>query len=152
MPMTPSQYAQTAPHHTVYGCLYPRDAPGEGPLQTARREAVKETGLNLGPATPRLLLTHFLHAGPRQPLNKRGVVFDGSRLTADQLGRIRLDPTEDGMWAVHGLASWQELRASRAFVRLDAIERARRGEAPTSLSTAHLRVGVHQMRLDPGAE
>lgn len=25
MPMTPSQYARTVPHHTVYGCLYVRD-------------------------------------------------------------------------------------------------------------------------------
>lgn len=25
MPMTPFQYAQTVPHHTVYGCLYVRD-------------------------------------------------------------------------------------------------------------------------------
>jgi ASC-1-like (ASCH) protein len=26
MPMTPTQYAQTLPHHTVYACLYIRDA------------------------------------------------------------------------------------------------------------------------------
>ncbi|MFE0353323.1 NUDIX domain-containing protein [Streptomyces nigra] len=89
MPMTPTQYAQTVPHHTVYGCLYIRDehdrpvqlrsvygsrlwqfpggnldAAGEDPLQTARREAVEETGLELDRKTPKLLLTHFLHAGP----------------------------------------------------------------------------------------
>ncbi|WP_455355431.1 NUDIX domain-containing protein [Streptomyces sp. SYSU K217416] len=160
MPMTAQEYAQTVPHHTVYGCLYIRDehdrpvqlrsvygsrlwqfpggnldAPGEDPLQTARREAVEETGLDLTQETPTLLLTHFLHAGPRQPLNKVGLIFDGGRLTAEQLGRIRLDPAEHDMWAVHDLATWQELMAPRAFDRLDAIERARRGDGPTFLIT-----------------
>ncbi|MFH9612897.1 NUDIX domain-containing protein [Streptomyces pratensis] len=160
MPMTADAYAQTVPHHTVYGCLYIRDehdrpiqlrsvygsrlwqfpggnldAPGEDPLQTARRETVEETGLELVLNTPKLLLTHFLHAGPRQPLNKVGLIFDGGRLTADQLGRIRLDPAEHDMWAVHDLATWQELMASRAFARLDATELARRGEGPAYLIT-----------------
>ncbi|MGW8744103.1 NUDIX domain-containing protein [Streptomyces sp. NPDC055794] len=160
LPMTARDYAQTVPHHTVYGCLYIRDAhdrpiqlrsvygsrlwqfpggsldaPGEDPLQTARREAVEETGLDLAQEAPPLLLTHFLHAGPRRPLNKVGLVFDGGRLTAEQLGRIRLDPTEHDMWAVHDLATWQELMAPGAFARLDAIERARRGEGPAYLIT-----------------
>jgi 8-oxo-dGTP pyrophosphatase MutT (NUDIX family) len=160
MPMTPAQYAQTVPHHTVYGCLYIRDehdrpvqlrsvygsrlwqfpggnldAQGEDPLQTARREAVEETGLELGLDTPKLLLTHFLHAGPRLPLNKVGLIFDGGRLTAEQLGRIRLDPAEHDMWAVHDLATWHRLMAPRAFARLDAIEQARRGEGPAYLTT-----------------
>ncbi|MEU9190139.1 NUDIX domain-containing protein [Streptomyces sp. NPDC048484] len=160
MPMTPSQYAQTVPHHTVYGCLYIRDehdrpvqlrsvygsrlwqfpggnldTQGEDPLQTARRETVEETGLELGLKAPRLLMTHFLHAGPRMPLNKVGLIFDGGRLTPDQLSRIRLDPAEHDMWAVHDLAGWQELMAPRAFARLDAVERARRGEGPAYLVT-----------------
>ncbi|MEW2163763.1 NUDIX domain-containing protein [Streptomyces sp. NPDC007084] len=159
-PMTPMRYAQTVPHHTVYGCLYIRDeydrpiqlrsvygsrpwqfpggnldALGEDPLQTAQREAVEETGLGLGLNTPKLLLTHFLHAGPRMPLNKVGLIFDGGRLTVDQLGRIRLDPAEHDMWAVHDLATWQELMAPRGFARLDAVERARRGEGPAHLIT-----------------
>ncbi|WP_308408607.1 NUDIX domain-containing protein [Streptomyces sp. AC627_RSS907] len=160
MPMTAEEYAQTVPHHTVYGCLYIRDehdrpiqlrsvygarlwqfpggnldAPGEDPLQTARRETVEETGLELGLSTPTLLLTHFLHAGQRLPLNKVGFIFDGGRLTADQLDRIRLDPAEHDMWAVHDLATWQELMAPRAFARLDAVERARHGQGPTFLIT-----------------
>jgi ASC-1-like (ASCH) protein/ADP-ribose pyrophosphatase YjhB (NUDIX family) len=160
LPMTPTQYAQTVPHHTVYGCLYIRDehdrpiqlrsvygsrlwqfpggdldVPGEDPLRTARREAVEETGLELGLDAPKLLLTHFLHAGPHRPLNKVGFVFDGGRLTAGQLDRIRLDPAEHDMWAVHDIATWQELMAPRAFARLDAVERARRGEAPAYLTT-----------------
>ncbi|MDL2075811.1 NUDIX domain-containing protein [Streptomyces sp. GXMU-J15] len=160
MPMTAEEYAHVVPHHTVYGCLYIRDehdrpvqlrsvygsrlwqfpggnldAPGEDPLQTARREAVEETGLELGLGTPRLLLTHFLHAGPRLPLNKVGLIFDGGRLAADELGRIRLDPAEHDMWAVHDLATWQELMAPRTFARLNAIEQARRGEGPAYLIT-----------------
>lgn len=160
MPMTPTQYAQTIPHHTVYGCLYIRDeddrpiqlrsvygsrlwqfpggdldAQGEDPLETARRETVEETGLRLGQGTPTLLLTHFLHAGPSMPLNKVGFVFDGGQLTADHLARIRLDPAEHDMWAVHDLATWQKLMAPWAFDRLDAIERARRGEGPAYHTT-----------------
>ncbi|MGW7067101.1 methyltransferase [Streptomyces sp. NPDC054855] len=160
MPMTPSQYAQTVPHHTVYGCLYIRDehdrpiqlrsvygsrhwqfpggnldAQGEDPLQTARREAIEETGLELGLGAPKLLLTHFLHAGPRMPLNKVGFVFDGGRLTAEQLRHIRLDPSEHDMWAIHEIADWRELMAPRSIDRLDAVERARRGAGPSYLTT-----------------
>ncbi|MFI8789036.1 methyltransferase [Streptomyces sp. NPDC055105] len=160
MPMTPTQYVQTVPHHTVYGCLYVRDehdrpvqlrsvygsrlwqfpggnldAQGEDPLQTARREAVEETGLEIGLEAPRLLLTHFLSAGSRMPLNKVGLIFDGGRLTADQLRRIRLDPAEHDMWAAHDLADWEELMAPRDFARLDAVEHARRGEGPAYLIT-----------------
>jgi len=53
----------------------------------------------------------------------------------DQLSRIRLDPTDHDMWAVHDLATWQELTAPRAFARLDAIERARLNEDPAYLTT-----------------
>ncbi|WP_241834229.1 NUDIX hydrolase [Streptomyces sp. NTK 937] len=111
------------------------DTPDEDPLQTAQREAVEETGLELGLDAPKLLLTHFMHAGSRLPLSKIGLIFDGGRLTAEQLGRIRLDPAEHDMWAVHDLATWQELMAPLAFARLDAIERARRGDGPTFLTT-----------------
>ncbi|WP_371632147.1 peptide transporter permease SapC [Streptomyces sp. NBC_01259] len=64
------------------------------------------------------------------------LLVDGARaLTAEQLGRIRLDPAERDLWAVHDIATWQELMAPRAFARLDAIERARRGEGPACLIT-----------------
>lgn len=82
-----------------------------------------------------MLLTHFLHAGPRLPLNKVGFIFDGGRLTTDQLRRIRLDPAEHDMWAVHDLEGWRQLMAPRAFSRLDAVERARLGEGPAHLIT-----------------
>ncbi|MGW0909525.1 NUDIX domain-containing protein [Streptomyces sp. NPDC002853] len=160
MPMAPSQYAQIVPHHTVYGCLYIRDEhdrpiqlrsvygsrlwqfpggnldeQGEDPLQTAQREAIEETGLELGLGAPKLLLTHFVHAGPRMPLNKVGFVFDGGRLTADQLRHIRLEPAEHDMWAFHEMTDWRKLMAPRAFDRLHAVERARRGEGPAYLTT-----------------
>ncbi|WP_420036115.1 NUDIX domain-containing protein [Streptomyces sp. cg28] len=160
MPMTPADYAQTVPHHTVYGCLYIRDehgrpvqlrsvygsrlwqfpggnldSAGEDPLQTAQREAVEETSLELGLGQPALLMTHFLHAGPRLPLNKLGLIFDGGQLTPEQLDQIRLDPAEHDMWAVHDLATWQKLMAPRAFARLDAVEQARLGTGPSFLIT-----------------
>ncbi|MFI0219063.1 NUDIX domain-containing protein [Streptomyces lydicus] len=160
LPMAPSQYAQTVPHHTVYGCLYVRDehnrpvqlrsvygsrlwqfpggnldTQGEDPLKTAHREAIEETGLEIGPKAPKLLLTHFLHAGPRLPLNKVGFIFDGGRLTTDQLRQIRLDPAEHDMWAVHDLEGWRPLMSPEAFARLDAVERARLGEGPAYLIT-----------------
>ncbi|MFD8517105.1 hypothetical protein ACFV27_40025 [Streptomyces antimycoticus] len=69
------------------------------------------------------------------PLNKIGLIFDGGRLTAEQLRRIRLDPAEHDIRAVHDTAGWQELMAPRAFARLDAIERALRGEGPAYLIT-----------------
>lgn len=160
MPMTAVEYAGTVPHHTVYGCLYVRDERdrpvqlrsvygarhwqfpggnldvlGEDPLGTARRETVEETGLEPAREEPRLLLTHFLHAGPRTPLNRVGLVFDGGRLTADQLRRVRLDPAEHDMWAVHDLPGWRELMAPRDFARLDAVERSRLGRGPAYLTT-----------------
>lgn len=154
MPLSPVQYARTVPHHTVYAGLYVRDAhdrplqlrsvygsrvwqfPGgagdadEDPLQTVRREAVEETGLELGQGEPRLLLTHYLHPGPQRPLGKVGFIFDGGRLTAGQLDRMRLDPAEHDMWAVHDLAEWRRLMDPEAVVRLDAVERARLGQGP----------------------
>lgn len=96
---------------------------------------LEETGLELGMEMPRLLLTHFLHAGPRMPLNKISLIFDGGRLSPDQLCRIRLDPAEHDLWAVHDLADWQELMEPRAFARLNAAERARLGEGPAYLIT-----------------
>ncbi|WP_329113458.1 methyltransferase domain-containing protein [Streptomyces sp. NBC_01465] len=154
MPMTPAQYAQTVPHHTVASSLYVRDEhdrpvqlrsvygkrpwqfPGgntdtqEDPLGTARREAAEETGLELGQGAPSLLLTHYLFPGPHAPLGKVEFIFDGGRLSSEQLRRIRLDPAEHDMWAVHDLGQWRLLMGEMPFARLDAVERARRGQGP----------------------
>ncbi|WP_327352764.1 methyltransferase domain-containing protein [Streptomyces sp. NBC_01304] len=142
MPMAPAEYVQTVPHHTVYGCLYIRDEhdrpvqlrsvygnrlwqfPGgnndniaEGPLQTAQRETTEEIGLELGQGTPRLLLTHYLHPGPRLALGKIGFIFDGGQLSSEQLRQIRLDPAEHDMWAVHDLDHWRQLMGEVPFRR-----------------------------------
>ncbi|WP_336111238.1 NUDIX hydrolase [Streptomyces sp. PTD9-10] len=49
---------------------------GEAPPQTACREAIEKTSLEIGPQEPKLLLTPFLHAGTR--LSSRPAV--GARL------------------------------------------------------------------------
>ncbi|WP_211127188.1 NUDIX domain-containing protein [Streptomyces yatensis] len=76
---------------------------GEDPLETARRETAEETGLELGRGQPRLLLTHYRLPGPRRPLGKIGFIFDGGRLSPEQLRRIRLDPAEHDLWAGPGV-------------------------------------------------
>lgn len=43
---------------------------GEDPLETARRKATEETGLDLGQGRPRRLLRHYLHPGPHWPMGK----------------------------------------------------------------------------------
>ncbi|MFF7796367.1 methyltransferase domain-containing protein [Streptomyces olivaceus] len=159
LPMAPADYLTTIPHYTMYSCLYVRDADdrpvqlrsvygkrlwqfpggisdaGEDPLGTARREAVEETGLALGPGRPRLLLTHYLHPGPRWPMGKIGFVFDGGNLTPGQLRRIRLDPQEHDLWAVHGLDEWRRLMGEVPYARLAAVERARTDQGPHYLVT-----------------
>ncbi|WP_078884164.1 methyltransferase domain-containing protein [Streptomyces sp. NRRL S-340] len=159
LPMTPAEYVTTVPHHTVYAGLYVRDEherpvqlrsvygdrlwqfpggttdAGEDPLETAHREAAEETGLVLGQGRPRLLLTHYMHPGPHWPLGKIGFIFDGGCLTAEQLRRIRLDPSEHDLWAVHDLGAWRRLMGEGPFARLDAVERARTGHGPHYLVT-----------------
>ncbi|MGW7362671.1 NUDIX domain-containing protein [Streptomyces sp. NPDC054841] len=161
MPMSPEACVQTVPHHTVYSCFYVRDDrdrpamlrsvyggrpwqfpggnsdAGEYPLQTARRETAEETGLELGQGQPRLLLTHYLHPGPRWPMGKIGFIFDGGSLSPEQLRQIRVDPAEHDIWAIHGLDEWRPLLAEGAFARLEAIERARTGRGPQYLVTDH---------------
>ncbi|MGW3499045.1 methyltransferase [Streptomyces sp. NPDC001020] len=159
LPMSAAAYVQTVPHHTVYGCLYVRDEhdrpvqlrsvygnrlwqlpggntdAGEDPLGTACREAAEETGLELGQGRPRLLLMHYLHPGPRWPMGHIGFIFDGGNLTTEQLRRIRLDPAEHDLWAIHDLDEWRRLMGDESFARLEAIERARTGHGPQYLVT-----------------
>ncbi|MHC5256239.1 NUDIX domain-containing protein [Streptomyces sp. UC4497] len=159
MPMSPEAYVQTLPHHTVYSCFYLRDerdrpfqlrsvyqgrawqfAGGntdtdEDPLETARREAVEETGLRLGQGHPCLLLTHYLRPTARWPMGKIGFIFDGGTLTSDQLRKIQLDPAEHDMWAIHTLDEWRHLMGADPFARLEAAEQARIGDGPRYLVT-----------------
>ncbi|MFJ3640592.1 NUDIX domain-containing protein [Streptomyces sp. NPDC090108] len=108
---------------------------GEDPVQTARREAVEETGLTHWPSSPALLLVHYLHPEGQWPLPRVGFVFDGGRLSRDQLDRIRLDPDEHSEWAVHSWAEWERRMNRRGFARLKAVEEARRGSGPALLIT-----------------
>jgi len=108
---------------------------GEDPLETARREAAEETGLELGQGRPRLLLRYYHHLGPHWPMGKIAFVFDGGTLTTEQLRRIRLDPTEHDLWAIHDLDEWRHLMGDVPFARLKAIERARTGHGPQYLVT-----------------
>ncbi|MEU3299800.1 NUDIX hydrolase [Streptomyces sp. NPDC006678] len=108
---------------------------GEVPLETACREAAEETGLKLVQRPSRLLLTHYLHPGPRWPMGKIGFIFDGGNLTSDQLRGIRLDPAEHDLWAIHDLDEWQRLMGDVPFARLEAVERARTGQGPQYLVT-----------------
>ncbi|WP_245766767.1 methyltransferase [Streptomyces colonosanans] len=159
LPMSAAAYVQTVPHHTVYGCLYIRDEhdrpvqlrsvygnrpwqfpggntdAGEDPLETARREATEETGIELGQGQPRLLLTYYHHLGCGWPMGKIGFIFDGGNLTTEQLRRIRLDPAEHDLWAIHDLDEWRRLMGDVRFARLEAIERARTGHGPQYLVT-----------------
>ncbi|SEO54984.1 NUDIX domain-containing protein [Actinacidiphila rubida] len=154
LPLTPQQVLQSVPHHTVFACLYLRDEhdhplllrpsygprhwqvpggmaeAGEDPLTTARRETAEETGLDLGHGDPRLLIVPYLHPDAAWPLGKIGFFFDGGRLTRHPLDRIRLDPTEHELWALHGLDTWQNLMSPDRFARLHALEHARLSDGP----------------------
>ncbi|WP_240653667.1 methyltransferase domain-containing protein [Streptomyces sp. AcE210] len=83
----------------------------------------------------RTIRWHYLHPGPRWPLGKIGFIFDGGRLTSEQLHRIRLDPAEHDMWATHDLDQWRRLMGEMPFARLNAIEQARHGQGPNYLVT-----------------
>ena len=160
MPMTPSQYAQTVPHHTVYGCLYVRDEhdrpvqlrsvygnrlwqfPGGNTRRQARTRSRPPAAKRRGDRT-RTRPGHAAAAAHALPapraLTGRWTRWASSSTVAGSpptsCSRIRLDPAEHDMWAVHDLDRLAELMAPRAFARLDAIERARRGEGPAYLVT-----------------
>ncbi|MFD7013995.1 NUDIX domain-containing protein [Streptomyces sp. NPDC059928] len=159
MPLPPHEYVRTLPHLTAYACYYIRDEhdrpillrsifgsrpwqfpggnqdAGEDPLQTARREAIEETGLDHWSTTPTLLLVHFLHPDERWPMPKVGFVFDGGALSRDQLDAIRLDPDEHSEWAAHPWDEWEAHMDARAYARLKAVEAARSGRGPRLIVT-----------------
>ncbi|MCN9243660.1 NUDIX hydrolase, partial [Streptomyces sp. RY43-2] len=113
--LPPAEYVAMLPKATVYGCFFVTDEadrpiqlraardpnvwqwpggnmdPGETPWDCAVREGLEETGLCLA-ETPRLLGAHFLTERIDWPALKLGLVFDGGRLTAEQIDRIVLDP------------------------------------------------------------
>ncbi|MGP8298127.1 NUDIX domain-containing protein [Streptomyces inhibens] len=147
--LPPAQYVATLPKATVYGCFFITDTddrpiqlraarnpkmwqwpggnmdPGETPWDCAIREGLEETGLHLA-QTPCLLGVHFLTEREDWPALKLGLIFDGGRLTAEQISRIVLDPDEHSEVVVRSLEEWQQDMSEVAFRRLAAIADARR--------------------------
>ncbi|WP_341830047.1 GNAT family N-acetyltransferase [Streptomyces liangshanensis] len=147
--LPPEQYAETVLKATAFACVYFTDEddrplqlhsvyspahpwqlvggtmdPGERPFETALRECREETGLTVsGP--PRLLATVYGLPGAAWPYSTIGMVFDGGRLTAAQIGGISLDPREHDP-RVLPLAGWEALMPARDFARLTAVAEARR--------------------------
>jgi len=68
-------------------------------------------------------------------MGRIGFIFDGGILTTEQLRRIRLDPAEHDLWAIHDLDEWRHLMGQASFARLEATERARTGNGPQYLVT-----------------
>jgi len=117
--------------HSVYSSTHPWQMAGgtmengERPWQTAVRECREETGLQVeGP--PRLLATVFGLPGAEWPYSTMGCIFDGGRLTEDQLKAIVLDEREHDEVRVLSLGGWEPLMPPRDFTRLSAVLEARR--------------------------
>ncbi|MFJ2873234.1 MULTISPECIES: NUDIX domain-containing protein [unclassified Streptomyces] len=147
---TLEQYAETVPKATLWGCLYFTDEddrplqvhsvyspaypwqlvggttdPGEHPWQTAVRECREEIGITpTGP--PRLLATVYSPPGGGWPCSTIGCVFEGGRLTTEQIRGISLDAQEHDEVRVLSMAGWKELMPPGDFARLTAVEEARR--------------------------
>ncbi|MFF1839010.1 GNAT family N-acetyltransferase [Streptomyces sp. NPDC058231] len=97
---------------------------GERPWQTAQRECREETGLAVeGP--PCLLASVFGLPGGDWPFSTTGCVFDGGRLTDDQIRSIVLDPDEHDAVRVLPLEEWKPLMPPQDFARLKAVMTAR---------------------------
>ena len=148
--MPPEVYAETVLKATCFACVYFTDEddqplqlhsvyspahpwqfvggtmdPGERPFGTAVRECREETGLTV-PGPPRLLATVYGLPGAQWPYSTLGLVFDGGRLTAQQIRSIALDPREHDEARVLPLAEWEALMPPRDFARLSAVAEARR--------------------------
>ncbi|MGW0770825.1 GNAT family N-acetyltransferase [Streptomyces sp. NPDC002676] len=148
--MSPEEYAETVLKATCFACVYFTDEddrplqlhsvyspthpwqlvggtmdPGERPWETAVRECQEETGLTVaGP--PRLLAMVYGLPGVEWPYSTVGVVFDGRRLTAEQIRKIVLDPCEHDEARVLSLSEWEARMPPRDFARLSAVAKARR--------------------------
>lgn len=94
---------------------------------------MEETGLHFEGRELPLVMAHFLHPTADWPMPKIGFVFDGGRLTADQLAAIRLDSEEHDAWEVHSLTAWERTMRPPSYARLRAVEAARLGTGPAYL-------------------
>jgi 8-oxo-dGTP pyrophosphatase MutT (NUDIX family)/GNAT superfamily N-acetyltransferase len=146
----PQQYADSLPRAAAYVCLYVTDEDdrplqlhsvyspghpwhmiggamdlGERPWDAVVRECREETGMTpAGP--PRLLATVYGQPRERRPYSTLQLIFDGGRLTAEQIRGLTLNPHEHDEARVLPLAEWETLMPARDFVRLRAVEEARR--------------------------
>jgi protein-L-isoaspartate(D-aspartate) O-methyltransferase len=101
---------------------------GETPWECAVREGLEETGLRFADR-PRLLAMHYLPPLGTWTTHKIGFVFDGGRLTAEQIAGIVLDPDEHTEVAVKSLEDWERELPVDTFQRLAAVAHARRDGA-----------------------
>lgn len=114
-------YSRTHPWQLVGGTM----DPGERPWETALRECREETGIVFeGPA--KLLASIFGQPGKEWPYATIGFVFEGGRLTSDQIRSLVLDPAEHDDARVLPLPEWRPLMPQRDFARLEAVMEARR--------------------------
>ncbi|MFD9869073.1 hypothetical protein ACFXI8_26485 [Streptomyces niveus] len=62
----------------------------------------------------------------QRPYSTLQLIFDGGRLTAEQIQSLTLNPSEHDEVCVLPLAEWETLMPARDFMRLRAVEEARR--------------------------
>jgi 8-oxo-dGTP pyrophosphatase MutT (NUDIX family) len=107
--------------------------PGEYPWETARREVMEETGLELRPV--RLLAVDWVSGQDDGRPPMANFVFDGGILTAAQrMVRVRDDEIEQ--WKMAAPAEWDRLLTSRMARRVRAC-----AQALATGSTAYLQHG-----------
>ncbi|MFZ3493111.1 NUDIX domain-containing protein [Streptomyces sp. 5.8] len=147
--LPPEEYIATLPKATAYACFFvtdEQDRPvqlraarnpevwqwpggnidaGESPWLCARREALEEAGLTIG-GVPKLLAVHFLPPLGDWTVHKIGFVFDGGRLTDEQISSVVLDPDEHSELKVLALSDWERAMGSAGYRRLCAVADARR--------------------------
>ncbi|MEV4744680.1 NUDIX hydrolase [Streptomyces sp. NPDC049555] len=160
----PEQYVKTLPMHAQYACFFftdtddrplqlrcsvpatrgvwqwpggNTDIEGESPFETAVRECKEETGIEFA-GQPQLLAVFWSRPG-EWPVAKVGFCFDGGRLTAQEISRIRLDPDEHDLYAVRSMSEWAQTMGTKEYQRLAAVQRARETGAPAYLELAPVR-------------
>ncbi|MEU1151551.1 GNAT family N-acetyltransferase [Streptomyces sp. NPDC005918] len=155
----PQQYADSLPRAATFVCLYVTDEDdrplqlhsvyspghpwhmiggamdlGERPWDAVVRECREETGMTaVGP--PRLLATVYGQPRERRPYSTLQLVFDGGRLTDAQIRGLTLNAGEHDEARVLPLVEWEALMPARDYVRLRAVEEARRSGVTAYVDT-----------------